>query len=216
MRATDFRRGVHLGHDDHLVAWTKPNRPTWMSMATYKALPAFLILREVRVRVNRRGFRTKSLMIVTTLLSPTGYAADDIADLYRRRWEAELHLRSLKIVLQMDQLRCKTPHRVRNEFWMHLLAYNLIRRAMALAAMQSGTTPWQISFKGALQTLNQFLPLLGYSPSVETICQTLLACIAANPVGDRPDRFEPRVRKRRPKEYCLMTKSRAEYKSQMA
>lgn len=216
LRATDFRTGVRLGHDDHLVAWAKPKRPAWMSLATYKTLPAFLILREVRVHVNRRGFRTRSLVIVTTLLSPEGYAADDIADLYRRRWDAELHLRSLKIVLQMDQLRCKTPHRVRNEFWMHLLAYNLIRRVMALAAMQSGKSPWQISFKGALQTLNQFLPLLGDSPYVEAICQALIDCIAADPVGNRPDRFEPRVRKRRPKEYCLMTKSRAEYKSRMA
>jgi putative transposase len=216
LRPTDFRTGVHLGRDDHLVCWPKPQRPTWMSREVYQALPEFLILREVRVHVRRPGFRTKSLVVITTLLSPAGYAASEIADLYRRRWDAELNLRSIKIVLQMDHLRCKTPHRVRNEFWMHLLAYNLIRRAMALAAIQSGAKPWQISFKGALQTLNQFLPLLGFTTSVKATCQALADCIAAHVVANRPDRYEPRVRKRRPKEYDLMNKPRAEYKRQMA
>ena len=215
-RPTDFRTGVRLGRDDHLVCWQKPQRPKWMSDEAYAALPAFLILREVRVRVRQRGFRTKSLVVITTLLSPAGYAAAEIADLYRRRWDAELHLRSIKIVLQMDHLRCKTPHRVRNEFWMHLLAYNLIRRAMAVAAQQSGVPPWHISFKGTLQTLNQFLPLFGSATSVTAMCDALVICIAAHAVGNRPDRYEPRVRKRRPKEYDLMNKSRKEYKRQMA
>jgi hypothetical protein len=216
LRATDFRTGVRLGRDDHLVVWNKPRRPKWMSSETYDALPEFLMLREVRVRVKQRGFRTKSLIVVTTLLSPAGYAADDIAELYRRRWEAELNLRSIKIALQMDHLRCKTPHRVRNEIWMHLLAYNLIRRAIAFAAFQSGAKPWQISFKGALQTLNQFLPQLGSATSVTAICEALVRCIAAHTVGDRPDRYEPRVRKRRPKEYALMTKARGEYRRRAA
>jgi hypothetical protein len=216
LRPTDFRTGVRLGRDDHLVCWPKPGRPKWMSREVYQSLPEFLILRELRVHVKQRGFRTKSLIVITTLLSPAGYAADEIADLYRRRWDAELHLRSLKTVLQMDHLRCKTPHRVRNEFWMHLLAYNLIRRAMALAAIQSGVQPWQVSFKGALQTLNEFVPLLCYASSVTGICQALVDCIAAHVVGNRPNRYEPRVRKRRPKEYDLMNKPRAEYKRRAA
>jgi hypothetical protein len=153
---------------------------------------------------------------VTTLLSPWGYAADKIGELYRWRWQSELHLWSIKIALQMDHLRCKTPHRVRNELWMYLLAYNLIRRAMAVAALQSAMNPWQVSFKGALQTLNQFLPQLGSATSVTAICQTLAPCIAAPIVGNRTDRYEPRVRKRRPKEYDLMTKPRAEYKRRAA
>lgn len=216
MRATDFRTGVRLGHDDHLVVWPKPPRPKWMSHKIYAALPDFLMLREVRVSVRQRGFRTKSLVVVTTLLSPAGYAADEIAELYRRRWQAELHLWSIKIALQMDHLRCKTPHRVRNELWMHLLAYNLVRRAMALAALQSGTSPWQISFKGALQTVNQFLPQMTSARSVADICEALARCIAAHIVGNRPNRYEPRVRKRRPKEYAYMTKPRAEYRRQVA
>jgi hypothetical protein len=215
-RATDFRTGIRLGKDDHLVSWRKPPRPEWMTREAHAALPEFLILREVRVHVKQRGFRSKNLVVVTTLLSPTGYPADEIANLYRRRWQAELHLWSIKIALQMDHLRCKTPHRVRNELWMHLLAYNLVRRTMALAALQSGARPWQISFKGALQTVNQFLPQLGSATSVPAICEALVCSIAAHVVGNRPDRYEPRVRKRRPKEYAYMTMPRAEYKRQVA
>jgi hypothetical protein len=216
LRGTDFRTGVRLGHDDHLVFWRKPQRPKWMTRDAYETLPEFLMLREMRVHVRQRGFRTKNLLVVTTLLSPAGYAADEIAELYRRRWQAEINLRSIKIALQMDHLRCKTPRRVRNEFWIHLLAYNLIRRAMAVAALRSGVKPWQVSFKGALQTLNQFLPQLGTATSVTLLCEALVHCIAAHIVGNRPDRYEPRVRKRRPKEYDLMNKPRADYKRQVA
>jgi IS4 transposase len=93
-----------------------------MSKEQDDALPAELTLREVRVVVHQKGFRTKELIVVTTLLEAEQYSAAEIAILYRRRWQAELNLRSLKIVLQMDHLRCKTPHRVRNEFYMHLVA----------------------------------------------------------------------------------------------
>lgn len=101
-----------------------------------------LVLREVRVRVKQRGFRTKTVVVVTTLLDVEEFSADEIGELYRRRWQAELHLRSLKVTLQMDHLRCQTPHRVRNELFMHLLAYNLIRRVMALAALEAEVSPW--------------------------------------------------------------------------
>jgi hypothetical protein len=216
LRATDFRTGQRLGPDDHLVRWSKPPRPAWLTPAQYAALPDFLTLREVRVRVPQKGFRTRSLVVVTTLLDAQQYSAAEIAKLYRRRWQAELHLRSLKIVLQMDHLRCKTPHRVRNEFYMHLVAYNLIRRVMAVAAFQAGVEPWTVSFKGALQTLNNILPMLSTSASTADWCQAVLQAVAAHIVGDRPDRFEPRVRKRRPKNYPLMTKPRADYKSRAA
>jgi hypothetical protein len=109
LRATDFRTGKRLGPNDHLVCWSKPARPDWMSKEQYAALPDQLTLREVRVVVRQKGFRTKQLVIVKTLLDAQEYPAEEIASLYRRRWQAELHLRSLKIVLQMDHLRCKTP-----------------------------------------------------------------------------------------------------------
>lgn len=134
--------------------------------------------------------------------------------LYRRRWQAELHLRSIKVVLQMDHLRCKTPERVRNEFYMHLTGYNLIRSVMAAAAQQAGKSPWEISFKGTLQTLSQFLPLLLASVTTEAWCMALLTAVAAHVVGNRPDRFEPRRIKRRPKHYLLLQKPRRFYASQ--
>ena len=117
-------------------------------------MPADLTLRELRVRITQKGFRTRELLIVTTLLDADQYPPTQIAQLYRRRWQAELNLRSLKIVLQMDHLRCKTPHRARNEFFRHLIAYNLIRQRMALAAPAADVEPWTVSFKGTLQTIN--------------------------------------------------------------
>jgi hypothetical protein len=213
LRRTDFRRGKRLGKDDHLVCWSKPQRPKWMSQREYATLPDQLTLREIRVRVVQPGFRTRSLVVVTTLTDATQYPPQEIAVLYRRRWDAELHLRSLKTILQMDHLRCKTPQRVRNEFWTHLLGYNLIRGVMASAAFESGRLPWEISFKGTLQTLGHFLPLLLSMISNEAWCTALLAAIATHVVGHRPDRFEPRKVKRRRKHYQYLCKPRHEYKS---
>ena len=212
LRRTDFREGTWLGKDDHLVSWSKPVRPKWMSVAQYRELPDELTLREVRVRVVQKGFRTRSLLVVTTLTDAEQYPPEEIALLYRRRWQAELHLRSLKIVLQMDQLRCKKPERVRNEFWTHLLGYNLIRGVMAQAALESGRSPWEISFKGTLQTLSQFLPILLSKISSEAWCEALLAAIATHIVGHRPDRMEPRKVKRRRKHYQYLCKPRHTYK----
>lgn len=215
LRATDFRTGTRLGRNDHLVCWSKPQRPQWMSQEQYDRLPESLTLREVRVHVQQKGFRTRELVVVTTLLDPDKYTAEEIASLYRRRWQAELNLRSLKIVLQMDHLRCLMPHRVRNEFFMHLVGYNLIRRVMAVAAARSGREPWTVSFKGTLQTMNNLLPLLATRVSTEDWCQSLLDAIATHVVGNRPDRVEPRVKKRRPKKFKLMCEPRENYKKRM-
>lgn len=212
LRKTDFRTGLRLGKDDHLVTWSKPQRPKWMTADVFAALPEQLLLREVRIRVAQRGFRTKSLVVVTTLLDADEFPPQDIAELYRQRWQAELHLRSLKVVLQVDHLRCKTPERVRNELWMHLVAYNLIRRVMATAALTNGVCPWTISFKGTLQTLHQFLPLLAAVPATTWVA-TLLTAIATHTVGNRLDRCEPRLVKRRPKPYKFLTKPRRCYKT---
>lgn len=216
LRATDFRLGVRLGPGDQLVCWRKPQRPAWMTHQQYADLPEFLTLREVRIEVKQRGFRTRALVVVTTLLDPDKYPASEIAALYRRRWQAELHLRSLKVVLQMDHLRCKTPDRVRNEFYMHLVAYNLIRELMAAAAFRAGVSPWTISFKGALQTINNLAPLLTSRITTDDWCEAVLDAIASHEVGNRPDRVEPRVVKRRPKPYKLMNQPRRDYKRHAA
>ena len=172
------------------------------------------------MRVEQAGFRTRALVVVTTLLDAEAVAAGDLARLYRERWNAELDLRSLKRTLQMDVLRCKTPDLVRKEIWAHVLAYNLVRTVMARAAARHDIEPRSISFKGAVQTLLAFQPVLAGlwgrgSGRCQQVDERVLDAIAAHRVGDRPDRFEPRLRKRRPKHYAFLRKPRAEVKRQM-
>jgi hypothetical protein len=205
-RRADFRTGRWLGREDHVVCWPRPPRPDWMDEATYAALPAVLEVREVRVQVGQAGFRTRVFVAVTTLLDAEAFPRADIAVLYRMRWLAELDLRALKQTLQMDVLRCHSPEMVRKELWAHLLAYNLVRGLMAQAAREARVLPVQLSFKGAVQAVNAFAAVWqaappGERPEVEA---RLRALVAAHRVGDRPNRSEPRARKRRPKEYPLL------------
>ncbi len=154
------------------------------------------------------------LDVVTTLLDADVYTKKDLADLYRRRWEAELHLRSIKVVLGLDVLRCKTPAMVRKELWMGLLGYNVIRGMMAEACRAHGRRPQRVSFKGALQTLQAYEPALreGARSQRVWLWGILLESIARDEVGHRPDRVEPRARKRRPKPYPLLMVPRAKAK----
>src|SRR5271170_1731039 len=149
-RTADFRRGKRLGRGDHLVKWLKPTKPRSIDRKTYNSLPEFLVIRECRVLFEQPGFRIRTLIVATTLLDAAAFARDDLAQLYRARWNAELDLRSLKQTLQMDVLRCKTPGVVRKELWTHILAYNLIRTIVAQAAIKHGIEPRTISFKGTL------------------------------------------------------------------
>jgi len=216
LRKTDFRKGTRLGSGDQLVRWQKPRRPEWMSREDYLSFPDELLLREMRVQVKQKGFRVKKLVVITTLLDAELYTADEVALLYRQRWQAEVYIRSIKIVLQMDHLRCKAPERVRNEFWMHLLGYNLIRQVMALAALEAGACPWQVSFKGTLQTLNSFLPLLAGGMRLDDWCRALFTAISVHVVGNRPDRYEPRRVKRRLKKYPYFREPRTNHRRRMA
>lgn len=211
-RQSDFRTGRRLGHDDHIIRLEKPQRPKWMSPDEYQDYPALLEIREVRIRVQQHGFRTREIIVHTSLLDDVEYSQEDIAALFRRRWQAELHLRSLKTVMQMEHLRCKKPHRVRNEVRAHMIAYNLIRQVMSEAASRAGVQPWQISFKATMTTLMEALPVLGMIRDPADLCRVVLACCQQHRVGDRPDRYEPRVVKRRPKPYKLMQKPRRDYK----
>jgi hypothetical protein len=217
-RRVDFRRGRRLGREDHVVLWHKPERPDWMDAATYARLPVALAVREVRVRVRHPGFRTKVLVVVTTLLDPEEFPRADVAILYRIRWYAELDLRALKQAMQMDVLRGQTPAMVRKEVWAHLLAYNLLRGLMAQAAQAAGLLPLQISFKGALQTVNAFAAVLWTASVTELaeVCRRLREAIGSHTVGDRPNRYEPRRRKRRPKPYPLLNRPRSHARARLA
>ena len=220
-RQADFRRGRRLGKDDHVVRWPKPG-PMIRSLdwATYKNLPDYLEVRETRVRVEQPGFRTKEIIVVTTLLDPETTTKEDLASLYRSRWSQELDIRDIKITLQMDVLRCKTPELVHKEIWTHLLAYNLIRAVMAQAASRHDLPPRDISFKGTVQTLEAFQPLISFQVHKgatfrQQVYEQLLEAVASHRVADRPDRFEPRQRKRRPRKAEQMTKPRRELKRLM-
>jgi hypothetical protein len=202
-RPVDFRRGRWLGPAAHRVRWQRPKRPAWMAAAPYAQVPEAMAVREVRVRVRQKGFRTQVYVAATTLRDARAYPADDLAELYRVRWQAALPRRSLQVVLGMDVLRCRTPDRVRKEVWVHLLAYNLLRTVLAPAAKEQGLEPWQISFKGTLQTVLAFADTLADATAerLPGLYATLLKAVARHQVGDRPDRREPGKRKRRPKHY---------------
>jgi IS4 transposase len=216
-RRADFRRGQRLGKGDHIVQWPKPGIIRSIDWPTLKSLPEFLTVRETHVQVAQPGFRSRTIIVVTTLLDATDITATDLAEIYRARWNCELDLRSLKQTMQMDILRCKTPELVRKELWTHVLAYNLIRTIIAQAASTHHVEPRCISFKGTIQALEAFQPLIAIQGEHDashrrSIYQHLIDAIATHRVADRPDRFEPRQRKRRQKKYDRMMKPRHELK----
>ncbi len=214
-RRADFRLGKRLGRGDRLVVWLRPKqRPSWLSKRAFLRIPRRLRVRLIQVCVERPGFRSRQITVVTTLLDPVAYPAAEIAALYRARWHAELDLRSLKETLGMGVLRGQSPEMVRKEIWAHLLAYNLIRAVIAQSAVAHGVLPRKVSFTGALQALRAFGTFLGLARGsrLQELYREMLAAIASQRVGDRPDRFEPRARKRRPKPYPHLTTPRNEYK----
>ncbi len=155
-----------LGPGDLLVLWLKSKPgPRWPDKALWNALPEAIRLREIAFRVGVKGFRVQAISVVTTLLDPVAFPAEAFADLYRRRWQAELFLRHIKTTMGMDLLRCKSPAMVHKELTMHLIAYNLVRLTMLEAASARAMPPERISFKGTLATLREWSHLfLGASP----------------------------------------------------
>jgi hypothetical protein len=213
LRKINFRKGQRLGEGDHLITLPKPAKPPeWMDAATYQQMPQQLTVREVRVRICQRGFRVRTLVLLTTLLDAQIYSRPELAEAFRLRWHAELDLRSIKQTMGMSVLRCKTPAMVRKEIWMHLLAYNLVRTLMAQAAQQAGIEPRQISFAGAVQTINAIVPLLPMAQATGAmrLIHWMLRVMARHRVGNRPDRYEPRAVKRRAKPIAYLTIPRPE------
>jgi putative transposase len=216
-RASDFRCGRRLGPDDHVVVWQKPKRPDWMDEATYAAMPATLTVREVRKQVSTPGFRVRQLDIITTLLNADEYTTEDIAELYHQRWHVELDIRAIKATMQMDELRCLTPFMIEKEIWTHFLGYNLIRKVAAQAAWERDVCARQISFAASQQVV-----LAGWSKLTEasageraTLARRLLSTLTYELVGNRPNRIEPRAKKRRPKKMKLLTKPRVQAQAEL-
>jgi hypothetical protein len=216
-RDADFRRGHRLGEGDHVVTWMRPERPDWMDEATYERMPAAIRVREVHVQIHQPGFRSESLVVVTTLTDAKEYTKADIAELYHQRWLIELDIRAIKITLGMDILRCKSPEMVQREIWTCLLAYNLIRQTMLEAALKSERSPRELSFTAALQKIAAAWAVLSVCDDglrVQLI-EVHLEDIATNRIGNRPDRVEPRAVKRRPKPHNLLTEPRAQARAKL-
>jgi hypothetical protein len=212
-RKSDFRRGQRLGKDDQLIRWKKTARPDWMDKKAAKEIPSTLEIREIRVAVKVPGFRTRHVIVVTTLKDAKAYPKAEFAKLYRRRWQAELQLRSLKTHMGMEKLRCKSPPMVRKELASYLLAYNCIRRVGAEAAREEGLDPYEISFKNTKQAITEFFPRLHQSCNLIHWIEGLLQTVASVIVGNRPDRIEPYTCKTRPKDFPTPKEPRAKYKS---
>ena len=190
-----------LGKDDQLVEYFRPDeKPAWMGQAQWDQLPASITVREVRRQVTRRGFRPITVTIVTTLLDPELYPADELVELRLTRWMVETNIRHLKTTLGMDVLKCKTLDGVRKERLVFLLVYNLIRVLMLAAARRQGVNVNRLSFADALAWLR--LGDLGSLPALKV-----------NP--RRKPRLEPRAIKRQKKEFPYMTRPRAELKAQL-
>jgi hypothetical protein len=186
-----------LGHNDQLVEYVKPKgRPNWLSEAEYAALPATLMVRELRYRVEVVGWRTRAITLVTTLLDPDRYPAQALAELYQQRWTIETNLRHLKTTLHMDVLRCQSVTGVAKELTVYALVYNLVRLVMVQAARQQKVAIDRISFIDAVRWLEQ--AMFGDTAPLQ---------LRINP--HRPHRYEPRAVKRRAKPHDLLTIPRA-------
>jgi putative transposase len=167
--------------------------------------------------VIQKGFRTRRIVIATTLLNSELYTAENIATLYRQRWQVEIDIRSLKTHMQMEELRCKSPSMVRKEIYCHMLAYNLVRSAILESALIFDKRPRQLSFTGAMQAMNAFLSAVAAQGSnLEAQYQNMLKAISEQKIGDRPDRIEPRLVKHRPKPYKLLNEPRSKARKRAA
>ncbi len=211
-RPSDLRKGKRLGKNDRLFTWHKPNqRPRWLPQSWWNGIPAQLTVRVIRFSLRRRGYRSDSVTLVTTLLDVRRYPAQDIAELYARRWKIELWFRDIKTSMGMEVLRCKTPQMVHKELEMFLIAYNVIRSLMVQAGGVNQVALDRLSFKGTVDSVRQFSVAIAQARSKKKQNQLrveLLEVIARDQVPDRPGRFEPRAVKRRPKPYERLNRPR--------
>ena len=203
-------RTVRSGPGGDVLVWQRPNKPHGMQGEQYRTYPKTMLMRQVSVDAGDRDNRAERFKVVTTILDES-VDGGQIGGLYERRWAVEVDIRSIKSTMRMDILRCKTPEMVRKEIWAHLLAYNLLRTVMAVAAAEHGIEPREVSFKGAKQAVTAFAPKIEAARPEEraALIDALLRAVAYHRVGGRPGRCEPRARKRRPKRGNSLMQPRA-------
>jgi hypothetical protein len=203
-----------IGEDDLLIHWPRPKKIKGMSSEELHRLPSNLRLRQVKITVNQPGFRSETIYLITTLLDPLEIPADDLRDLYFKRWDVELFFRDIKVTMGMDILRCKSPAMIRKEIMMHFVAYNCVRRIMYEAAEEAGMAVRLVSFKTTLQTLRSWETNLNQTKISRRerfrLLSMLYESITQRPLLQRPGRSEPRAVKRRRKNHRLLTKPRHE------
>jgi hypothetical protein len=206
-------RTLQSGPEGDIITWPRPNKPRGMSGEKYRSYPESLRMRQVSVDARDKNNRAEQFKVATTILDP-GIGGVQIGELYERRWSGELDIRSIKSTMKMDVLRCKTPEMVRKEIWAHLLAYNLLRTVIAVAASENKVEPRKISFKGAKQTLSAFASKLEAAALQERagLVEAMIKAVGYHRVGNRPGRWEPRARKRRPKPTKRLNQPRQEAK----
>jgi hypothetical protein len=210
----DLRRcHKRLGKGDALFEWRRPQRKDWLLASDYDEAPETLVVRIIRYTLKLHGFRSKPVVLVTTLLDPVAYPAAQVAALYGRRWEVEINLRHIKSTLGMDLIDARSPAMVRKEIWVFMLAYNLIRQIMYETAVSCGLDLARVSFAGTAQLVLDMTPVLSllHGGEFADAYDMLLQGIAQRPVRHRPNRSEPRVVKRRNTKYTHMTRPRNQY-----
>jgi hypothetical protein len=214
-RKADFRRGKVIGAEDHVVTWRRPKQvPKGLRAEDFALLPETLQVRELRYEVDVKGYRVRTVVLSTTLLDDAQYSARALAELYFQRWQIEVDFRHLKTTMQMDVCRGKSPDVVEKEFWAHVLAYNLVRSVMWDSGEAWNGEALGLSLKGAIQHL-LCRWVLYWTEKADDDFDLLLELLDSEFLPFRPGRVEPRVRKRRPKAYSLMTKPRYILKKKM-
>jgi hypothetical protein len=215
MRQVDFRKARRLGKQDGLFVWTKGWQQSHiLTTAQWQRLPSQITVRLIRFTTLIRGHRCRRVTLVTTLLDPKLYPADQMIALYARRWRLELCFHDLKTRMGMDQLRCKTPDMAHKELLAYLVAHNLVRCVMAEAVARHTVELDRVSFKGTMDALRQYSAAIGQARNRKLrtqLWEDLLLNLARDLVPKRPGRQEPRAVKRRPKPYPLLNQPRRRF-----
>jgi hypothetical protein len=215
IRRINWRKGKRLGPSDRLITWKKQKqRRPYLTLEEWRQLPAEVPVRVIRARVAQRGFRTRELVLMTTLLDPAAYPRQEIIEAYLRRWRLEMCLDDLKTTLGLSALRCLRPATVHRELLAGLIAYNLARAIMAETARCHGVSLERVSFKGTLDALRNFciaISQVDRAAKRRLLWAQMLRILATDLVPLRPDRSEPRAVKRRRRHYPLLTWPRHVY-----
>ena len=212
-RQLDKRRAIRIGKSDWLVTWQKPlyQKAPYLTDKQWAALPESLTVRILHVKLPVKGFRTRDIWLVSTLLDLVLYPAQSLVDLYFRRWGIELCFRDIKTTMGMEDLRCLSPAMIHREILVFLIAHNCIRALMAEAARSHEVPRERLSFKGTVDMVRSFHSELVHASSPRRFARLrrrMIEIIAADRVPLRPHRSEPRAVKRRPKKFHLLNKPR--------